>query len=130
MLALQLGDDGVNLRSQSGLALDNFRNLRIQPHNIYGFTLVLLGHVGRNGNIVTIPGNLFGIHKPGKMFNILALGIGIKNFPLIVGSQLVFVAIADKLGGSVNEQYRVVAFGFFQNDDAGGDGCPKEQVRW
>ena len=111
------------------MTLDNSGNFRIQPHNIHGFTLVLLGNVGRNRNVVAVSGNLFGIHKPDKMLNVLALGIGIKNSLLIVGGQLVFVTIADKFSGSVNKQHRVVAFGFLQNDDAGGDGCSKEQVR-
>ena len=59
---------------------------------------------------------------------VLARGVGVENLLLMVIRQLVLVAVAGEFRRGIDEQSFVVVLGFFQHDDAGGDGGAEEQV--
>ena len=111
------------------LASDDSGNLGIQLGDVHDLAGVFLFDVGGDGDVVVVSGEVLVRHELRDVVDIDAGDQCVEDVLLVFGSEFVLVPEALELGRGIKKQHAVVGFGLLENDDAGGDGGAKKQVR-
>ena len=89
---LQVGDDGVDLLAQLGLAGDDLGDLGVERRDVDGLARVLCLDVGRDRDVVAVLGEVGVRDELREVVDVLAGGEGIEDLLLVRLGELVLVA--------------------------------------
>ena len=120
-----------NLRdfiSQNLLPCHDLLDLGVELPNVDFLPGILRLHIGTDGQIVVVSGDLPVLRQVGKVPDPLTAGKNGHDALDILRRQPVVVRHLDALAGGINKQRFVVRLALFQHHDTGSNACPKKQI--